>query len=657
MVDVDYEFSGMDEAVLHVGFNTGDDVDDYFLDEKTYVVTDKKGSKTFEVGALVKEWGEDGDFNVYVNISKYPHDQTWTPLDSDTHILNTLVVPNVTDAEKLATAKTVVQALNLAWDTDLTTTTISTVNTAIGSVTLPAGVTAVAAEGITSNAGKVIVTITCGTETDATIVLEAQVPQVATVSFTKNPTDSTLYVAQGTAAVQPETNGTYKLETGYYTYTASKGGYETKTESFSITSADITTGKDITVTLEPVQQETVSAEPAITTTRQEISPTLGTRVEMTVEASSPDGGTLTYQWYTAAGGREGDSAQLISDATQETYVISSVTAADQGDYRVVVTNTKANASSTSKSCDAYGVFPITHQVLVSAITVSSAGNATSVVNGETLQMSADVTPTNATINTVVWSVDTLAGGTASLGVDGVLDAQLGILVHVPFGTDLTDLVPTIGVSANATFSLDEGFEANNFSNTVFYSVTSQDGSLVNHYIVIVEVDNLVAPKVALAFTKSLSDITLTVFQRTVAVQPETNGSYKLEPGEYTYTASKTGYATETASFSITIADVTAGRTIVVALVQKKALYKFVNSLLDEFGTYDYLAEGSVVEVENSSTIIEPTDMFSYELVVGIYSYQVTASGFLTKTGIINVALEDVDRTTGGYIVVGQQAGH
>ncbi|HZK55058.1 MAG TPA: leucine-rich repeat protein [Desulfosporosinus sp.] len=131
-----------------------------------------------------------------------------------------------------------------------------------------------------------------------------------------------------------------------------------------------------------MQQEADSTEPDITTTRQEITPTLGTRVEMTVVASSPDGGTLTYQWYTAAGGRIGDD-QLISEATQKTYVISSVTVDDQGDYRVVVTNTKANASSTSKICDAYGVFP-TAEVVNCA--VYTAPTKVTYTEGETLDL-------------------------------------------------------------------------------------------------------------------------------------------------------------------------------------------------------------------------------------------------------------------------------
>ncbi len=70
----------------------------------------------------------------------------------------------------------------------------------------------------------------------------------------------------------------------------------------------------------------------------------------------------------------------------------------------------------------------TSTVAVSAITVTSAGNATSVVNGGTLQMSAEVTPTNATNKTVIWKVDTLTGGTA------LIDTSTGYLQATGVGT-------------------------------------------------------------------------------------------------------------------------------------------------------------------------------------------------------------------------------
>ena len=67
-------------------------------------------------------------------------------------------------------------------------------------------------------------------------------------------------------------------------------------------------------------------------------------------------------------------------------------------------------------------------IAVSVITVTSVGNLTTVVNGRTLQMSAAVTPANATNPTISWSVATLAGGTASI------DATTGLLKATGVGT-------------------------------------------------------------------------------------------------------------------------------------------------------------------------------------------------------------------------------
>ena len=66
-------------------------------------------------------------------------------------------------------------------------------------------------------------------------------------------------------------------------------------------------------------------------------------------------------------------------------------------------------------------------VLVEDIAITSAGDATTVVNGGTLQMSAIVTPSNATDKTIIWSV--IPGtGTA------FIDASTGFLATTGVGT-------------------------------------------------------------------------------------------------------------------------------------------------------------------------------------------------------------------------------
>jgi len=72
-------------------------------------------------------------------------------------------------------------------------------------------------------------------------------------------------------------------------------------------------------------------------------------------------------------------------------------------------------------------------------------------------------------------------------VSGTLDAtNHTVAVTVPYGTDVTALVPTISVSCGATVSPLSGV-AQNFSSPVTYTVTAQDGTSTQDWIVTVTV--------------------------------------------------------------------------------------------------------------------------------------------------------------------------
>ncbi|NCC62108.1 MAG: hypothetical protein EOM12_14470, partial [Verrucomicrobiae bacterium] len=82
-VTVAYSFSGISQAELGIGFNTEEDINKFkMVDDASHIVTDLVGTHTFEVSSMVKDWGEDGAFKVYVNISEVNHESSWTPLDS-----------------------------------------------------------------------------------------------------------------------------------------------------------------------------------------------------------------------------------------------------------------------------------------------------------------------------------------------------------------------------------------------------------------------------------------------------------------------------------------------------------------------------------------------------------------------------------------------
>ncbi len=82
-------------------------------------------------------------------------------------------------------------------------------------------------------------------------------------------------------------------------------------------------------------------------------------------------------------------------------------------------------------------------------------------------------------------------------IEGSIRAEDSLVtLTVPFGTDLTSLVPTIRVSPRATVAPASGV-ANNFSDTATYLVTAEDGTLQTWRVVVGESDPEAAPRLQL----------------------------------------------------------------------------------------------------------------------------------------------------------------
>ena len=79
-----------------------------------------------------------------------------------------------------------------------------------------------------------------------------------------------------------------------------------------------------------------SAFPVINKHPQSITMAEGSSITLTVEAESTDGGTLTYQWK-----KDGFN---IPGATGTSYAINSAASSDEGNYRVIVTNTMSGST-------------------------------------------------------------------------------------------------------------------------------------------------------------------------------------------------------------------------------------------------------------------------------------------------------------------------
>ncbi|GAB4446368.1 MAG: hypothetical protein Fur0028_00770 [Bacteroidales bacterium] len=125
--------------------------------------------------------------------------------------------------------------------------------------------------------------------------------------------------------------------------------------------------------------------------------------------------------------------------------------------------------------------------LTPTITVS-AGASINPTSGTTQDFSSAVqyivTAADATIKTWTVNVATQAASTEAeiltFDIPGQLNSTINsstatVDVVMPMGTDLTNLTPTITISANATINPQSGV-AQNFSSAVQYTVTAQDGT-------------------------------------------------------------------------------------------------------------------------------------------------------------------------------------
>ena len=87
-VEVEYSLLNSAQGELDIGFNNGDSINSYYMSSVDHIVTEGSGTYIFNVNETTKDWGVEGDFEVYVNIVGYPHESSYSPLDSDWHTLS-----------------------------------------------------------------------------------------------------------------------------------------------------------------------------------------------------------------------------------------------------------------------------------------------------------------------------------------------------------------------------------------------------------------------------------------------------------------------------------------------------------------------------------------------------------------------------------------
>jgi len=87
-VVIEYNLYSYTQGEVQVGFNNGESINSFWVvSNADFLVNNGSGTHEFNVTVKPKDWGSQGDFSVYVNISEYPHPSTWTTLDGDTRVL------------------------------------------------------------------------------------------------------------------------------------------------------------------------------------------------------------------------------------------------------------------------------------------------------------------------------------------------------------------------------------------------------------------------------------------------------------------------------------------------------------------------------------------------------------------------------------------
>jgi hypothetical protein len=87
VVQVNYTLVSAGEGELMIGFNTRDSILSWAMDEQPVRVPKGQGTHTFEVTATPKDWGAEGNFEVYGTLSEYPHKGAWSPVATCTRAL------------------------------------------------------------------------------------------------------------------------------------------------------------------------------------------------------------------------------------------------------------------------------------------------------------------------------------------------------------------------------------------------------------------------------------------------------------------------------------------------------------------------------------------------------------------------------------------
>ena len=417
-------------------------------------------------------------------------------------------------------------------------------------------------------------------------------------------------------------NGVYSVTAGTYTYTVSAFGYKSETGTITVSSEDI--AKDITLTKLVSRKATfnVTLPDDLKGTESEVSITI--KSESTTVEPEADGtynlpqGEYTYTiTHPKCETIEEGFTIEESDVTKNITLIRKLVFSDFFDGlsdRLTATNDTTYPFKAVKGEAADG----SDNYLESTNKKPTSGYSSTSTSTLTLEAKAP-----AKISFDAWY--STYGSDSSYYNYGLLLKKNGVQFEKRYGESSDWENFSVKVTAQDKIAI------------AYAYYKSYDDSTSYKYCIQLK-NFMVTPLTKLTFTDAPKDAVITVKQGENVVEAETDGSYLLEKGNYTYSVTAFGYrAIEDVALEVSEPDVTSGsKTQTVTMEQEaKQLITFTVTKpdgIEEDATVTVKYEDAV-----KATLIK--DNYSCELPAGKYTYTVTCTGCETETGEFTVETE------------------
>jgi len=225
--------------------------------------------------------------------------------------------------------------------------------------------------------------VTVNTGDPASLSVNATAPQGGTLSYQWYRVDSDIVGEQDGTSIPDATESTYSAPTQnagvqtYYVVVTNTDNSQTGNKTATVRS------QQATVT---VKERTDAQAPTITLQPKDVTVNMEETATLSVTATAPGGGTLSYQWYRVDSDIAGDEGTLILGAIQPSYTASTRNLGVQS-YYVVVTNTDDSKTGSTTAT----VRSQTANVFVNERTNAQAPTITSEPQDETVYIGQSAT--------------------------------------------------------------------------------------------------------------------------------------------------------------------------------------------------------------------------------------------------------------------------